>query len=35
MVVFNECLKPHMTEAELLAMIAQSSEFDSMMVGGE
>ncbi|MEW5302418.1 MAG: hypothetical protein WDW36_005207 [Sanguina aurantia] len=35
MVVFNECLKPHMTEAELLAMIAQSSEFDSMMVREE
>jgi hypothetical protein len=32
MVIFNALLKPHMTEAEVLSMVAQSSEFESMMV---
>lgn len=32
MVTFNELMKPHMTEAEVLSMVAQSSEFESMMV---
>jgi len=32
MITFNSLLKPHMTEAEVLSMIAQSSEFESMMV---
>jgi hypothetical protein len=32
MVTFNTLLKPHMTEAEVLSMVAQSSEFESMMV---
>jgi hypothetical protein len=32
MVTFNSLLKPHMSEGEVLSMIAQSSEFESMMV---
>lgn len=32
MVTFNSLLKPHMTEVEVLSMVAQSSEFESMMV---
>lgn len=32
MLVFQAALKEHMTEAQLLAMVAQSSEFESMMV---
>ena len=32
MVTFNSLLKPHMNESELLSMVAQSSEFESMMV---
>lgn len=32
MVTFNSLLKPHMTVPEVLSMIAQSSEFESMMV---
>ncbi|KAF5832046.1 Sec63 Brl domain-containing protein [Dunaliella salina] len=35
MVTFNSLLKPHMTEAEVLSMVAQSSEFESMMVREE
>ncbi|KAK9814715.1 hypothetical protein WJX72_010327 [[Myrmecia] bisecta] len=31
-VVFNELLKRHMSEAEILAMMAQSSEFENMAV---
>ena len=29
---FNSLLKPHMSEADVLSMVAQSSEFESMMV---
>jgi hypothetical protein len=32
MVTFNAVLKPHMSEGELLSMMAQSSEFESMLV---
>ncbi|GAX76248.1 hypothetical protein CEUSTIGMA_g3692.t1 [Chlamydomonas eustigma] len=35
MVTFNSLLKPHMNEGEVLSMIAQSSEFESMMVREE
>ncbi|KAL4422681.1 hypothetical protein ABPG75_008878 [Micractinium tetrahymenae] len=34
-VVFNEHLKPHMTEADVLAMVAQSSEFENLAVREE
>ncbi|CAL8464110.1 g3645 [Coccomyxa elongata] len=34
-VAFNELLKPHMTESEFLAMLAQSSEFENMAVREE
>ncbi|PRW32956.1 activating signal cointegrator 1 complex subunit 3 isoform B [Chlorella sorokiniana] len=33
--VFNEHLKPHMTEADVLSMIAQSSEFENLAVREE
>lgn len=32
MVTFNQLLKPHMTESQVLSMVAQSSEFDNIMV---
>jgi len=32
MVLFNERLVPHVSEATVLAMMAESSEFDSMAV---
>jgi hypothetical protein len=32
MVLFNERLKPHVSEADVLAMMSESSEFDSMAV---
>ncbi len=32
MVTFNSMLKPHMSEANVLAIMSQSSEFESMMV---
>ena len=32
MVTFNTQLKPHMSEGALLGLVAQSSEFESMMV---
>ncbi len=31
-VTFNEKLRPHLTEGDVLAMMALSSEFDSMAV---
>lgn len=33
--VFNELLKPHMTEADVLSMISKSSEFDTLAVRDE
>ena len=30
---YNEAFRPHMTEAELVAMVAKSSEFDQIKVG--
>ena len=32
MVTFNELLREHMTDGQVLNMVAQSSEFESMMV---
>jgi hypothetical protein len=34
MVTFNQGLRPHMGEQELLALVAHSDEFESMMVRG-
>ncbi len=31
---FNQGLRPHMGEQELLALVAHSDEFESMMVRG-
>jgi hypothetical protein len=33
MVTFNQGLRPHMGEEQLLALVATSDEFESMMVG--
>lgn len=32
MVTFNEMLRPHMSESDVLAMMSRSHEFESMMV---
>eukprot|EP00798_Chlamydomonas_sp_ICE-L_P004882 gene4882-34647_t len=35
MVIFNTMLKPHLTESDLLTMVSQSSEFESVQIRDE